>query len=109
MNETTFNSFMEDKSGEKTANESKVTCDFPLLKPPPPYSVVVTPATPRTPTSQIRFIFMFILTFIIYVLFLSNFSLFDNENDEHQHPCQNGSGQSSFTPKSSVQYDSDIK
>ena len=54
MNETTFSSFIEDKSGEKTANESKVTSDFPLLKPPPPYSVVVTPATPRTPTSQIR-------------------------------------------------------
>ena len=27
--------------------------DFPLLKPPPPYSLVVTPATPRTPTSPL--------------------------------------------------------
>ena len=55
MNETTFSSYIEDKAGEKTGEDRKVTSDFPLLKPPPPYSVVVTPATPRTPTSQIRF------------------------------------------------------
>ena len=36
-------------------SDQEISNGFPLLKPPPPYSVVVTPATPRTPTSQIRF------------------------------------------------------
>ena len=30
--------------------------DFPLLRPPPPYSVVVTPATPSTPPSHVRLV-----------------------------------------------------
>ena len=39
---------------DATPTDDTFHADFPLLKPPPPYSVVVTPATPRTPTSEIR-------------------------------------------------------
>ena len=39
-------------------NDNQDMSEFPLLKPPPPYSVVLTPATPatpKTPTSHIGY------------------------------------------------------
>ena len=38
---------------------------------------------------------------------VNNFSLFDNDFDENKNSCENG--QSTFKPRSSVQYDSGIR